>query len=366
MTALLIIAFVFIGIQSLVLLSNLWFFPVLTRPSYQALMDTPAYKVSILIPARNEALNLPDTLPRVLAQRGVHEVIVLDDASTDATAEMLRRFAAEYPALRVLQGAPLPDGWGGKNWACHQLAQAATGDLLIFTDADVRWTEGTLAALCTFQAAEGADFVSVWPRQLTPTLPERLTVPVIDLVLLGGLPYLGVRFSRSGAFAAGNGQLMLWTRSAYRTVGGHQAFKDEVLEDVRMGQHAKRVGLRVALAVGGHLIATRMYRSFPEIVEGFSKSILASANGSRTVLVLLSLLSGLVYTFSWGLGFINPWWFLIALLGLAQRALTCLKTRREVLEAFFQPFMFLPLWFITYRALKNRGRYTWKGREYVS
>jgi len=365
MTALLVVAFAFIGTQLLVLLGNLWFFPVLTRPSYRALMATPAHKISILIPARNEAANLPQTLPRVLAQRGVHEVVVLDDASTDATADLLQSFAAEYPALRVLSGHPLPPGWGGKNWACHQLAKAATGDIFIFTDADVRWTEGTLTALCAFQAAEGADFVSVWPRQLTLTLPERLTVPVIDLVLLGGLPYLGVKFSSSGAFSAGNGQLMLWTRSAYEKVGGHLAFRDEVLEDVRMGQHAKRVGLKVALAVGGNLISTRMYRSLPDLVEGFSKNILSAANNSKSVLVVLSLLNALVYTFPWLLGFVNPWWFLVGVLGLVQRALTCLKTQRNPLEAFLQPFLFVPLWLIAYRALRRGGRYTWKGREYV-
>ena len=365
MAALLTVAFAFVGVQLLVLLSNLFFFPVLKRPSYEALMATPTYKISILIPARNEALNLPDTLPWVLAQRGVHEVIVLDDASTDATAELLQSFASKYPALRVLSGHPLPSGWGGKNWACHQLAKAATGDILVFTDADVRWTRGTLTALCAFQAIEQADFVSVWPRQLTLTLPERLTVPVIDLVLLGNLPYLGVRFLDSGVFAAGNGQLMLWTRPAYEQVGGHLAFRDEVLEDVRMGQHAKRVGLKVALAVGGELISTRMYRSLPELVEGFSKNILSAANNSKTVLVVLSLLNALVYTFPWLLGFVNPWWFLVGLLGLVQRALTCLKTRRGLLEAFLQPLMFLPLWLIAYRALRRGGRYTWKGREYV-
>ena len=365
MTVLLTVAFVFIGTQLLVLLSNLWFFPVLTRPSYEALMATPAYKISILIPARNEAANLPETLPRVLAQRGVHEVIVLDDASTDTTAELLQTFAAEYPTLRVLRGHPLPPGWGGKNWACHQLAKAATGDIFIFTDADVRWTEGTLAALCAFQAAEGADFVSVWPRQLTFTLPERLTVPVVDLVLLGALPYLGVRFLSNAAFSAGNGQLMLWTRLAYEEVGGHLAFRAEVLEDVRMGQHAKRVGLKVALAVGGDLISTRMYRSPSALVEGFSKNILSAANNSKAVLVVLSLLNALVYTLPWLLGFVNPWWFLVGVLGLLQRALTCLKTRRNALEAFLQPFMFLPLWWIAYQALRRGGRYTWKGREYV-
>ena len=268
------------------------------------------------------------------------------------------------PHLKVLEGESLPSGWSGKNWACHQLAQAATGDVLVFIDADVFWEADTLDALLSFKAAEDAGYVSVWPRQITKTLAERLCVPVIDLVLLGALPYLGVRWLPFAAFSAGNGQLMLFTRAAYSKIGGHAAFKNEVLEDVRMGQAAKGAGVKTALALGGRAVATRMYRSQRELLNGFSKNILAAVSNSRGALVGLSLLSTLVYSLAWPLGFVNPWWFAVGAAGLVQRGLTAYKTRRNPLEALLQPFMAYSLLQVTYRALRRGGGYVWKGREY--
>ena len=361
-TVLFVLAALFLGVQLLTLLSNLVFFPVL-KSSGEAVEPI---SVSILVPARNEAHNLPETLPRLLQQNTLQnaEVIVLDDGSTDGTRALLEGFARDHPRLRVLSGKPLPDGWSGKNWACQQLAEAASGDFLIFTDADVRWEPGTLAALLAFRKAHGAEFVSVWPRQLTGTLAERLMVPAVDLVLLGFLPYLGVRHSSSAAFSAGNGQLMLWTREGYAHVGGHAAFREEVLEDVRMGQRAKGVGLRVALALGGRMITTRMYRGEAEMLEGFAKNILAAVSGSRAALLTLGALNTLTYTLAWPLVLLDPWWLLIGLGGLLQRLLTCLKTRRSPLELFLQPFLVVPLWRVSALALRRKG-YRWKGRTYA-
>jgi len=348
------LATLFVTVQLVVLLLNTFAFPVLVtrRP------PRGGRRVSLLIPARDEALNLPTTLPRVLAQ-GADEVIVLDDGSTDATPEIL----AGFPGLRVLRGKPLPGGWIGKNWACHQLAQAATGDVLVFTDADVTWEPGALAALLGFGERHDAVYASVWPRQRTETLLERLAVPTIDMILLGLLPYPLVRNTTDAAFSAGNGQCMMWTRSAYQQIGGHAAFRGAVLEDVRMGQAAKARGLKLVLALGGDLLSTRMYRTQGELLEGFSKNILA-AHGSRLLLVTSLFLNTLTYTASWVLIFADPLWLVPAALGMFQRALTAYKTHRSPLEAFLQPFAFYPLLRVAFRALRHRG-YRWKGRSYT-
>lgn len=355
----------FLGMQLLTLLTNLFTFPVLTpSPDRKISPDRRnGERVSILVPARDEAHNLPDTLPRLLRQREATEIIVLDDDSSDGTRELLERFAATDIRLRVLPGRPLPAGWNGKNWACHQLAGAATGSVLIFTDADVLWESRTLSALLELRAYHDSEFLSVWPRQITRTLSERITVPLIDLVLLGSLPYPGVRYLPHAAFSAGNGQLMLWTREGYERVGGHAAVRGEVLEDVRMGQRAKGSGLRVVLALGGQVLATRMYRSEREILEGFGKNILAAHNDSRALLVFSTVLNGFAYTLVWPLALFDPRWLLPALLGLVQRALTCAKTRRSPLEAPLQPLMAYSLLRISARALRATG-YRWKGRVY--
>jgi glycosyltransferase involved in cell wall biosynthesis len=358
LTVLLVISLIFIGVQVMTLLVNLVTFPVLQTGAVPA-----SKRVSLLIPARNEAKNLSETLAGFVSQPA-DEVIFLDDDSSDATPELLAAAAQTHARVQVISGAPLPPGWSGKNWACHQLARAARGDILIFTDADVYWQPQTLEALLAFQQREQAEFVSVWPRQLTMTLIECLTVPVIDLILLGSLPYVGVRHLPFAAFSAGNGQLMLWTRKAYDRIGGHAAFYREVLEDVRMGQAAKGAGLRVALALGGDVIATRMYRSGAELLEGFSKNVLAAAGNNPLALIALTLLNILVHTVSWLLGLVNPWFWLVAGLSLLQRFLTNWKTGRSPAEVWLQPLMSYPLSRIVLRALAQRGSYSWKGRRY--
>jgi hypothetical protein len=361
MDALIGLALSFLAVQLLTLLSNLLTFPVLRLASGALPPNAP--KVSILVPARNEVHNLPETLPRLLAQP-VDELMVLDDHSTDGTAELVAELAKAEPRLKLLRGQALPSGWSGKNWACQQLAEAAGGQILIFTDADVFWEPGALQALLAFQARERADFVSVWPRQLTSTLAERLAVPLVDLILLSWLPYLGVKYLPSGGFAAGNGQLMFWTRPAYQHVGGHTAVKSQVLEDVRMGQRAKALGLKVALALGGKLISTRMYRSDAEVIEGFSKNILAAHGGSRLLLAFSTALNTLAYTAAWPLALLDPAWLWVAALGPLQRALVALKTQREPWEALLQPLLAWPLWRIVVRTLRQGGGYVWKGRVY--
>ena len=356
-----------VAAQLTVLLVNTFTFPVLTplrRTQKDNAEDTEpeavwsGRRVSLLVPARNEAVNLAQTLP-LLAQQGADEVLVLDDNSDDETAQVID----EVSGVRGLEGQPLPSGWSGKNWACQQLAQKATGDILVFTDADVSWEPGALASLLSFAQHSDAVYASVWPRQRTETLFERLSVPVIDLILLGLLPYPLVKNTTDAAFSAGNGQCMMWTRSAYLQVGGHAAFKGEVLEDVKMGQYAKGRGLKTVLALGGDLLSVRMYRTRDELLEGFSKNILAAHQGSRALLVTSLLFNTLIYTLSWILIFINPLWLVPASLGLFQRALTSYKTHRSPLEAFLQPFVFFPLWQIGLRALRGNG-YRWKGRIY--
>ena len=344
-----------VTVQLGVLLVNTFTFPVLT-PTRRA--AEKGRRVSLLVPARNEAVNLSETLPLLLEQ-GADEILVLDDASDDETAQLI----AEFSGVRGLEGKPLPPGWTGKNWACWQLAQKATGDILVFTDADVSWQPGALASLLDFAERSDAVYASVWPRQRTETLFERLGVPVIDLILLGLLPYPLVKRTTDAAFSAGNGQCMMWTRSAYLQVGGHAAFKGEVLEDVKMGQYAKGRGLKTVLALGGEMMSVRMYRTRGELLEGFSKNILVAHSGSRILLVLSLVFNTLMYTLSWPLAFWNPLWLIPAALGLFQRALTAYKTHRSPLEAFLQPFVFFPLWWIGLRALRHRG-YSWKGRVY--
>jgi len=351
----------FLAIQGAVLLLNLVAFPVLGARAGRA----PAApgrrrpRVSLLVPARNEAETLPTTLPTVLAQ-GADEVLVLDDGSTDATPAIL----AAADGLRVLAGAPLPAGWSGKNWACHQLALAATGEVLVFTDADVAWRAGALDRVVAELDATGAGLLTAWPRQRCVTLGERLVVPLVDLLLLANLPHPLVRALPFASLAGANGQLMAWRRDAYELVGGHAALPGEVLEDVRLAHRAKRLGVPLTLRLGGPWVETRMYRGWGEVVAGFGKNVLAAAGGSRVALVAVWLLNLAAYTLPWLLAWWGPRWWALAGAGLLLRLASNLKVGRALWEAVLQPFGPVALTAIVVRALARRGGYAWKGRTY--
>lgn len=333
-----------------VLLVNFRTFP---RLKAEAESSSPL-RVSVLVPARDEAQNLRVTLPLLLAQ-GADEVIVLDDGSQDDTAALARELGAQ-----VIQGLPLPAGWRGKNWACQQLAKAASGEVLLFTDADVQWHPGALAAvLHEFQRTQ-ADLLSVWPRQQNLTPGERLVTPLLDDLLLCWFPAPLVKLPFPDASAA-IGQVMAFRRDAYGRLGGHAAVKGEIMEDTALARAVKAGGGRLGVALGGELLSVRMYRSYPQSLAGLAKMTLPFHRGWRPALLLTWAMHVLVY----GL----PWWnrqpvptALSVLEGLLVRRLVGRNTgtdRAEVLLTPLLPLLATPIYLLAWR--KN---VRWKGREY--
>ncbi len=348
--------------QAFVLALNVASFPVLgARATARPGGARP--RVSLLVPVRDEAVVLPETLPTWLAQ-GADEVLVLDDGSSDATPELLAAAAERAPTLRVLAGAPLAAGWSGKNWACHQLAGAARGEVLVFTDADVAWTPGALSRVLDELDATDGGLLTVWPRQRCGTWGERLVVPLVDLLLLANLPHPFVRALPFASIAGANGQLMAWRREAYERVGGHAALRAEVLEDVRLAQRAKRLGVPLTLRLGGPWVATRMYRGWSAVVAGFGKNALAAAGGVPAVLIGLWATNVAAYTAPWIAAWADPRWWWLAAGGVALRAVANAKSGRPVAEALLQPLGPIALTAVVARALARRGGYEWKGRAY--
>lgn len=323
-------------------------------------------RVSLLVPARDEAANLATTLPALLAQ-GADAVVVLDDASTDATAQI-----AHDAGARVVPGAPLPPGWVGKTWACHQLAHEAAGatgdapapdDLLVFVDADVTLGPGALAALVSTLDRTGADLLTVFPRQRTPTLAERLITPLVDAAFVGHLPAVLMR-TRVGLTAA-NGQVMAFRRSAYDAAGGHAAVRGDVVEDLALADRTRRAGGHVVVALGGELIDVRMYDGYRTGVAGFAKSARGVHGDSRPLLVASALWFVMTYTLPWLLP-TTPLVRAARLAGLADRAVVNLVTGRtapldlaEGLLGPVTPLLALPVY---WRALRRPP--LWKGRSY--
>ncbi len=274
-----------------------------------------APRISVLVPARNEERSILDCIASLLHQDYPdYEVIVLDDNSDDGTNEILSRLKQERSDLTVILGAPLPAGWVGKNWACHQLSRAASGELFIFTDADTVHRPESISACAAFAEQTGAGFFSGVPHQKLGTFWEQIIVPMIQFLYFAYLPNDWIRRFRNPKLSAANGQLLCITRNAYNRIGGHEAVKNQLVEDVKLGQLAKEKGIRTALATAVDTVSCRMYTSLHEIIGGFSKNLFPGFGYSLPIMVGFVISTFLLY--------IAPLGFLLASLATATFSLS--------------------------------------------
>jgi chlorobactene glucosyltransferase len=324
--------------------------------------------VSVLIPARNEAATIGHTIRSILDQANVKlEVLVLDDHSTDGTADVACAAGNNDPRLRVISGHPLPEGWGGKNWACHQLAALANHDWMLFIDADVQFRHGALGGLLRMGHSQQADLLSVWSTQITQTASERFVVPLMAFAIFAYLPLPLVHHSPFAAFSAANGQCMLFRKAAYKTIDGHQSVRNNITEDIALARQIKKFKLRLRMADGAGQILCRMYDQWSAVRNGFAKNILKGHADSM-------LLLGLSTVFHWFI-FVWPvlWWlfdgqwagFILYLLAVTVRALSAAATKQRLIDALAMPISVMIMTRIAAHALWWRWRFGgpyWKGR----
>jgi Glycosyl transferase family 2 len=252
-------------------------------------------RVSVLIPARDEAARIGACLTSVLDQVSAPdlEILVLDDGSTDGTGDIARHLADGDPRVRILPGDPLPDGWLGKPHACDQLARAATGSVLVFVDADVVLAPHAIAAAVQLLREAPLDLVSPYPRQIAETWSERLVQPLLQWSWLTFLPLGLAERSPRRALAGANGQVLAVDAEVYRRAGGHRAVRAEVLDDIALVRAVKAAGGRGGLVDGTSLATCRMYESWPQLREGYTKSLWAAFGspwGTVTVVTALGVL----------------------------------------------------------------------------
>ena len=201
------------------------------------LLDHPS--VSVLVPARNEERNIADCLEGLIAQNyRDFEIIVLNDHSVDRTAELVNKYGTLDARIKLIEGKPLPEGWTGKNWACHQLSQEARGEILLFTDADNRHATDAIANTVGWMQKLNLGLFSAFPQQITVTLPEKLVIPVVDMFVYAALPLWLTYYAHSPSLSAANGQWIAFTQEAYQQIGGHQEVRNKVVEDVELSRLA--------------------------------------------------------------------------------------------------------------------------------
>jgi glycosyltransferase involved in cell wall biosynthesis len=253
--------------------------------------------VSILIPARNEALRITPLLESLIKQEKSttkFEILILDDNSTDNTVTIAKDILSKYHIpYSIITGNSLPNNWLGKPYACKQLADAAQGSILLYLDADVILESDFLIRILNYRFKNGCDFISCFPRQICDTWLEKLVVPIFDLVLYTILPISLIKFFKSEICAAANGQCILIDKALYNRFGGHSAVKNEIIEDIALARVAKKNGAISAIIPGKGLISCRMYTSATEVIQGFGKNAFAVSSGS----ILGFLLICIIFTF---------------------------------------------------------------------
>ncbi len=279
----------FTTLQLLISLVNLLFSE---KPAKEVLKDSPL--VSVLIPARNEEVNIRNILQDLIMQdyRNV-EIIVFDDQSEDKTANVVREFERKDPRISLISSSSLPDGWLGKNYACHSLSRVAKGDWMLFVDSDVRVSGKIISGEIAFATKHRLALVSIFPKQLMHSFGELITVPNMNFILLSLLPLVSVRRSAFPSLAAANGQFMLFNSSIYKSLNPHEFTKANKVEDIEIARLLKRKGYRIACLTGNDNVKCRMYSGFTGAVNGFSKNVSAFFGNS----ILLSLLFWITTTF---------------------------------------------------------------------
>jgi len=239
--------------------------------------------VSVIVPARDEAHNIGRCLETLTSSTYPDfEIIVVDDRSEDGTGDLAR---AQHPdsarRILVVPGAPLPEGWLGKPWACEQGAAAATGAVLLFTDADTTHAPDLLERAVRGMLDDRADLLTLVGTQIMSTFWERLVQPHVFLGMLFRFPdFERVAANDRWRDAIANGQFIMMPRGAYGRVGGHEAVRDEVVEDLALAQHVKRAGMRLRVRGAEDVLSTRMYRSLGELVAGWSKNLMIGGQQS--------------------------------------------------------------------------------------
>jgi glycosyltransferase involved in cell wall biosynthesis len=335
---------------------------------------------SVLVPARNEARGIAALLESVLAEP-VHEVLVCDDRSTDATPAIVAAFAARDARVRLVRGAPLPPGWVGKPHACHQLAALASGERWLFVDADVRLEPGALARVETLFETEGRDVavVTAMPRQELGSWLERWVVPLLHLTYCAWLPIPLVWRARDPRFAMANGQILAIDPARVpAAIASFEALRGELVDDVALVREAKRAGATVVFADGRALAVCRMYRDAGEVWRGFSKNLFPGLGHSVPLLVFVIALHLGIFVLPYVLALASlatdavPLEVALAawaavLVGTAMRVALAARFGHPLDAVLVHPLAIVALVGIALNSARwaLRGRIEWAGRSYA-
>jgi len=354
------ISLVFLGLRFLVVLVNFLFH---FNSGKVTCREEP--KISVLIPARNEENHIGRILNCLLEQDYQNlEVLVCNDHSTDRTPKILEEYATNHAKIDWFKGKDLAPGWTGKNFACHQLAARASGEILLFLDADMEIHGDIISSMAAWMHKKDLALLSIFPRQILRTPGERATVPVMNWILLSLLPLPLVYLSRRSSFSAANGQFMMFKNNVYHKLKPHAIVRSSPVEDIEIMRIYKQNAFRCATLTGDKRVQCRMYAGYGEAIRGFSKNVLHFFSGN-----LLWLLFYMIFT-SFGLLFVALWslpHFFFALgVAILSRVLIFLASQQHAfLNLLWVPVQQVSFFRMVFLALcqKSKGSLEWKERK---
>ena len=331
--------------------------------------------VSVLIPARDEEGNIRSTLDAVLASRDCDfEVIVLDDHSVDGTGRIVNEMAARDPRVRLEVAPPLPEGWCGKQHACHALSKLARHPVLVFMDADVRLAPDALVRMSTFVKRNGLALASGVPRQETGTFMESLLLPLIHFIMLSFLSLYVMRRTRWPSMSAGCGQLFITTCDAYVQCGGHSRLRNSLHDGIKLPRVFRAAGFATELFDATDIATCRMYQTNGDTLRGLGKNAVEGLAAPRIILPMTLMLLGgqvlpcLLLAASLDSSLEGVWIAAAAVVIMcAPRLIAAWKFHQPWLSAILHPLGIAVLLGIQWGALFRHftGRPSeWKGRRY--
>ncbi|HEY8780595.1 MAG TPA: glycosyltransferase family 2 protein [Mucilaginibacter sp.] len=341
-------------------------FNFISNPKLTRVNRRYADLVSILIPARNEEDNILKLLQSIYRQDyNNYEVIVYDDDSSDRTYAICSEYAGAHEGFSVIKGVKLPNGWTGKNYACHQLSKKATGRYFLFLDADDSISNGLINSAVHRMQAYKLCLLSLLPNQVMQTAGEKTTVPLMLYIALNLLPLRLVYLTKTAVIAAACGQFMLFDADVYKQNHWHSQARDKIVEDAEIMKLVKSASYSGELLLANGMVSCRMYKGYREAINGFSKNVLALFNYSIIGLLLNILLSMggpmvVIMTLNFQLIF-----FMTGLIVLT-RIMTSLSAGQNALyNVILHPIQMINLVMIAFLSIQRHLTKTnvWKGRR---
>lgn len=362
MTYLISFIFAFLFIRIIISLINAMTFHYLPNK----LGDFENKSVSILIPARNEEENIGGLLQQVKEFSYPNlEVIVYNDKSTDSTPSIVQSFINKDSKFSLINGEELPDDWLGKNHACHLLSEKANGDVLLFLDADVKVKDGLIERALLYMERNKLDLLSIFPKQHAESIGEKMSVPIMNWILLSLLPLVLIRRTNIPAFSAANGQFMMFESSVYKRVLPHRLFRNNAVEDIAIIRELKKQGSKVDTLLGNKYIECRMYNGLLDSINGFAKNVVQFFGNNVLMTIFFGLITSIapiVVYFIMGTKYLFVYLAGIVLI----RVLVSVSSKQPVVQNVvllpLQQLVFLVI--ITRRIIGNKkNNLKWKGRS---